>query len=88
MVCLLIFCSLVIFEIIFIIIYGKFFVGDRKKFIIELREDMLKFDDKFLYLVLDIFIEFLGNVKFIRKKFIKFLILENLVKIRGWLEVV
>ncbi|XP_046498120.1 cytochrome P450 7B1 isoform X1 [Equus quagga] len=88
MACLLTFCSSVIFEITFTTIHGKLLAGDRKKFITELREDMLKFDDKFPYLASDIPIELLGNVKSIRKKLIKLLTSENLAKIRGWSEVV
>uniref|UniRef100_A0A2K5YK54 25/26-hydroxycholesterol 7alpha-hydroxylase n=1 Tax=Mandrillus leucophaeus TaxID=9568 RepID=A0A2K5YK54_MANLE len=80
------FCSSIIFEITFTTIYGKVLVCDNK-FISELRDDFLKFDDKFAYLVSNIPIELLGNVKSIRKKIIKCLSSENLAKMQGWSEV-
>ncbi|XP_029779722.1 25-hydroxycholesterol 7-alpha-hydroxylase isoform X2 [Suricata suricatta] len=85
---LLAFCSSILFEITFTTIYGKGLADNTKKFITELREDYLKFDDKFPYLISDIPIELLGNVKSIRKKLIKHLTSEHLAKIRGWSEVV
>nr|XP_055142208.1 cytochrome P450 7B1 isoform X2 [Symphalangus syndactylus] len=81
------FCSSIIFEITFTTIYGKVIVCDSNKFISELRDDFLKFDDKFAYLVSNIPIELLGNVKSIRKKIIKCFSSENLAKMQGWSEV-
>ncbi|XP_037658828.1 cytochrome P450 7B1 [Choloepus didactylus] len=81
---LLTFCSSVIFEITFTTIYGKFLAADNKKIISELRDDFIKFDEKFPYLASDIPIELLGNVKSIQKKMIKFFTSENLAKIQGW----
>ncbi|XP_042779770.1 cytochrome P450 7B1 [Panthera leo] len=85
---LLAFCNSVMFEITFTTIYGKSLAGGTKKFTTELRDDYLKFDDKFPYLVSDIPIELLGNVKSIRRKLIKNLTSEHLAKIQGWSEVV
>ncbi|XP_027967928.1 25-hydroxycholesterol 7-alpha-hydroxylase [Eumetopias jubatus] len=85
---LLTFCSSVIFEVTFTTIYGQSLPGNRKKFITELRDDFLKFDDKFPYLISDIPIELLGNVKSIRKKLIKRLTSEHLARTQGWSEVV
>lgn len=85
---LLTFCSSVIFEVTFTTIYGQSLAGNRRKFITELRDDFLKFDDKFPYLISDIPIELLGNVKSIRKKLIKLLTSEHLAKTQGWSEVV
>lgn len=85
---LLAFCNSVMFEITFTTIYGKSLAGSTKKFTTELRDDYLKFDDKFPYLVSDIPIELLGNVKSIRNKLIKNLTSEHLAKIQGWSEVV
>ncbi|XP_020020958.2 cytochrome P450 7B1 isoform X2 [Castor canadensis] len=82
------FCSSVIFEITFTTMYGKVLADDRKKIINELRDDFLKFDDKFAYIISDIPIEFLGNVKSMQEKIIKFLTSEKLAKIQGWSEVV
>lgn len=85
---LLTFCSSVIFEITFTTIYGRFLAGDRKKFITELQDDFFKFDNKFPYLVSDIPIELLGNVKSIQKKLIKCLTSENIAKMQELSEVV
>lgn len=82
------FCYSVIFETTFATIFGKFPAADRKKLISELKDDFLKFDDKFPYLLSDIPIELLGNVKSVQKKLIKCLASENLSKIQGWSEVV
>ncbi|XP_008055411.2 25-hydroxycholesterol 7-alpha-hydroxylase [Carlito syrichta] len=82
------FCSSIIFEITFTTIYGKVLAGDRKKFISELRDDFLTFDDKFSYLISNVPIELLGNVKSIREKIIKRLSSENLSKMQGWSEIV
>ncbi|XP_032152098.1 cytochrome P450 7B1 isoform X2 [Sapajus apella] len=81
------FCSSIIFDITFTTIYGKLLVCDNNKFIDELRDDFLKFDDNFTYLVSDIPIELLGNIKSIRKKIIKCLSSENLAKMQGWSEI-
>ncbi|EAW86877.1 cytochrome P450 family 7 subfamily B member 1 [Homo sapiens] len=81
------FCSSIIFEITFTTIYGKVIVCDNNKFISELRDDFLKFDDKFAYLVSNIPIELLGNVKSIREKIIKCFSSEKLAKMQGWSEV-
>ncbi|KAK1332050.1 hypothetical protein QTO34_007731 [Cnephaeus nilssonii] len=85
---LLTFCSSVIFETTFATIYGKSVAGDKKEFITELKDDFFKFDAKFIYLLSDIPIELLGNVKSIQKKLIKHLTSENLANIQGWSEVV
>lgn len=85
---LLEFCSSILFEITFTTIYGKGLAGSAKTFITELRDNYLKFDDKFPYLVSDIPIELLGNVKSVRKKLIKHLTSEHLAKIQGRSEVV
>ncbi|XP_012503371.1 PREDICTED: 25-hydroxycholesterol 7-alpha-hydroxylase [Propithecus coquereli] len=81
------FCSSIIFEITFTTIHGNILAGNRKKLISELRDDFLKFDDKFPYLVSDIPIELLGNTKSLQKKLIKCLTSENLAKLQGWPEV-
>ncbi|XP_008980948.3 cytochrome P450 7B1 isoform X1 [Callithrix jacchus] len=81
------FCSSIIFDITFTTIYGKLLVCDNNKFINELRDDFLKFDDNFTYLVSDIPIELLGNIKSIRKNIIKCLSSENLDKMQGWSEI-
>lgn len=85
---LLTFCSSVIFEITFTTIYGGFLADDRKKFITELQDDFFKFDKNFPYLVSDIPIELLGNVRSIRKKLIKCLTSEHIAKMQELSEVV
>lgn len=85
---LLAFCSSVLFEVTFRTIYGKGLAGNTKKFITELRDAYLKFDDKFPYLLSGIPIELLGNVKSTRNKLIKHLTSEHLAKIQGWSEIV
>ncbi|XP_005638074.1 cytochrome P450 7B1 isoform X1 [Canis lupus baileyi] len=85
---LLTFCSSIIFEITLKTIYGKSLAGNGEKFITELRDNFLKFDDKFPYLISDIPIELLGNIKSIRKKLIKHLASEHLGKTQGWSEIV
>ncbi|KAL2766760.1 cytochrome P450 7B1 isoform 2, partial [Daubentonia madagascariensis] len=82
------FCSSIVFEITFTTIYGKVLAGNRKKLISELRDDFLKFDDKFPYLISNIPIELLGNTKSLQKKLIKCLTSENLAKMQGCSEVV
>ncbi|MBZ3891375.1 25-hydroxycholesterol 7-alpha-hydroxylase [Sciurus carolinensis] len=78
----------IIFEVTFRTIYGKIPAGDKKRIISELRDDFFKFDDKFSYLISDIPIELLGNVKSLQKKIINSLRSENLAKIQGWSEIV
>ncbi|KAM6214533.1 cytochrome P450 7B1 [Rhynchocyon petersi] len=85
---LLTFCTSVIFEVTFTTLYGKFLVADRKKAISELRDDFMKFDDKFLQLASGIPIELLGNVKSVQKKLINCFTQENLANLQGWSQVV
>ncbi|KAF6323211.1 cytochrome P450 family 7 subfamily B member 1 [Rhinolophus ferrumequinum] len=85
---LLTFCTSAVFEATFTTIYGKFLGADRKKLITELKEDFLKFDNKFTHLISDVPIELLGNTKSIQKKLIKCLTSEKLAKIQGWSEIV
>ncbi|KAK2505992.1 hypothetical protein MC885_016672 [Smutsia gigantea] len=83
---LLEFCSLVIFDLTFMTLHGKFLAGDRKKMITELRDDMLKFDDKLPYLISGIPI--LGNAKSLQKKIRKQFMPEKLSKLQGWAEII
>uniref|UniRef100_A0A8D2D5Q6 25/26-hydroxycholesterol 7alpha-hydroxylase n=1 Tax=Sciurus vulgaris TaxID=55149 RepID=A0A8D2D5Q6_SCIVU len=85
---MLTFYGSIIFEVTFRTIYGKIPAGDKKRIISELRDDFFKFDDKFSYLISDIPIELLGNVKSLQKKIINSLRSENLAKIQGWSEIV
>ncbi|XP_063113452.1 cytochrome P450 7B1 isoform X2 [Cavia porcellus] len=85
---MLTFCCTMVFEITFTTMYGKVPEDDRKTFISELRDNILKFDDKFPYLMSDIPIVFLRNVKSIREKLIKCMTPEELAKIPGSSEVV
>ncbi|XP_054982871.1 cytochrome P450 7B1 [Sorex araneus] len=80
------FCTSLIFEITFSTIYGKRLDGN-KKIITEIRDDFIKFNDKFSYLLSDIPHEFLGNIKSIRKKLIKSLTSENISKMHGGSEI-
>ncbi|XP_006860142.1 PREDICTED: 25-hydroxycholesterol 7-alpha-hydroxylase-like [Chrysochloris asiatica] len=82
------FCTTVIFEVTFTSLYGKLLVADRKKFISELRDDLIKFDEKFAYLASGIPIEFLGNAKSMQKKIINRFTQENLAKMQGWSKVI
>ncbi|OBS66197.1 hypothetical protein A6R68_05262, partial [Neotoma lepida] len=82
------FCSSLVFEITFTTLYGKVLAGNRKKIISELRDDFLKFDDMFLYLISDIPIQLLRNVTSMQKKLIKRLTSEKLAQMHGWSEVV
>uniref|UniRef100_A0A8C5L6T7 25/26-hydroxycholesterol 7alpha-hydroxylase n=2 Tax=Jaculus jaculus TaxID=51337 RepID=A0A8C5L6T7_JACJA len=82
------FCSSLVFEITFTTIYGQIPSDDRKNIINELRDDFLKFDDKFLYLVSDIPIQLLGNVKSLQRKIIRCLTSEKLDQLQGWSEIV
>ncbi|KAM5211544.1 cytochrome P450 7B1 isoform 3-T3 [Hipposideros larvatus] len=85
---LLTFCTSAVFETTFATIYGKFLATDRKKLITELKDDFLKFDNKFVHLISDVPIELLGNTKSIQKKLIKRLTSEKLANIQGWSEIV
>ncbi|XP_021111738.1 25-hydroxycholesterol 7-alpha-hydroxylase isoform X2 [Heterocephalus glaber] len=85
---MLTFCCSIVFEITFTTIYGKVPAGERKKFISELRDNILKFDNKFPYLMSDIPIELLQDVKSIREKLIKCMTPEKLAKIPGTSEIV
>ncbi|KFO25975.1 25-hydroxycholesterol 7-alpha-hydroxylase, partial [Fukomys damarensis] len=85
---MLTFCCSVVFETTFTTIYGNVPTGERKAFISELRDNILKFDDKFPYLVSDIPIELLRDVKSMREKLIKCMTPEKLAKIPGTSKVV
>ncbi|XP_023558194.1 25-hydroxycholesterol 7-alpha-hydroxylase isoform X2 [Octodon degus] len=85
---MLTFCCSIVFEITFTTIYGKVPTDDRKNFINELRDNMLKFDDKFPYLLSDIPIELLQNVRSLREKLIKCMMLDELAKVSGSSEIV
>lgn len=82
------FCSSLVFEATFTTVYGKVLAGDREKIISELRDDFLKFDDMFPYLISDIPIQLLRNVKSMQKKLIKCLSSEKLAQMHGWSEIV
>ncbi|KAB0360324.1 hypothetical protein FD754_004480 [Muntiacus muntjak] len=85
---LLSFCNSVIFEMTFTTIYGNVLANDKKTFITELKDDFLKFDEKFTRLASGIPIELLGNIKSVRTKLIKDLTIESLAKLQGLSEVV
>ncbi|CAI9155280.1 unnamed protein product [Rangifer tarandus platyrhynchus] len=85
---LLPFCNSVIFEMTFTTIYGNVLANDNKTFITELKNDFLKFDEKFTRLASGIPIELLGNIKSVRTKLIKDLTIESLAKLQGLSEVV
>uniref|UniRef100_A0A4W2I874 25/26-hydroxycholesterol 7alpha-hydroxylase n=1 Tax=Bos indicus x Bos taurus TaxID=30522 RepID=A0A4W2I874_BOBOX len=85
---LLPFCNSVIFEMTFTTIYGNILADDKKTFITELKDDFLKFDEKFTRLASGIPIELLGNIKSVRTKLIKDLTIESLAKLQGMSEVV
>ncbi|XP_050995906.1 25-hydroxycholesterol 7-alpha-hydroxylase [Acomys russatus] len=82
------FCSSLVFEVTLTTIYGKILADDRKQIISELRDDFLKFDDMFPYLLSDIPIQLLRNVKSMQKKIIRRLTSEKLAQMQGWSEVV
>ncbi|KAL6054319.1 hypothetical protein STEG23_037320, partial [Scotinomys teguina] len=82
------FCSSLVFEATFTTLYGKSLASDRNKIISELREDFLKFNDMFLYLVSDIPLQLLRNVRFMQKKLIKCLTSEKLAEMHGWSAIV
>ncbi|KAL1775582.1 25-hydroxycholesterol 7-alpha-hydroxylase, partial [Sigmodon hispidus] len=85
---LFVFCSSLVFESTFATIYGKILDVDRKKIISELRDDFLKFDDMFLYLMTDIPIQLLRKMTFLQKKLIRRFTSEKLHQMHGWSEIV
>uniref|UniRef100_A0A8C9QU52 Cytochrome P450 family 7 subfamily B member 1 n=1 Tax=Spermophilus dauricus TaxID=99837 RepID=A0A8C9QU52_SPEDA len=78
---MLTFCRSIIFE-------SFLLAGDKEKIISELKDDLFKYDDKFTYLISDIPIELLGNVKALQKKLINSLTSENLAKTQEKSEIV
>ncbi|XP_038203578.1 cytochrome P450 7B1 isoform X1 [Arvicola amphibius] len=82
------FISSLVFETTFSTIYGKLLAGNRKKIISELRDDFLKFDDMFPYLVSDIPVHLLRHVKSMQEKLIRCLTSEKLDQMHGCSEVV
>ncbi|KAM5281066.1 cytochrome P450 7B1 [Ctenodactylus gundi] len=85
---MLTFCSSMIFDITFTTIYGKVSADNRKTFMSDLKHNLLKFDDKFLYLMSDIPIGLLGNVKTMQKRIIKCLTPQKLRMLQGSSEIV
>uniref|UniRef100_H0XF28 25/26-hydroxycholesterol 7alpha-hydroxylase n=1 Tax=Otolemur garnettii TaxID=30611 RepID=H0XF28_OTOGA len=81
------FCSSILFEVTFTTIYGHLPADNRKELINELRDDFFKFDGKFYYLLSDIPLDLLGNVRSLRKKLIQCLSSEKLAKMQGQSEV-
>ncbi|XP_007947936.1 cytochrome P450 7B1 [Orycteropus afer afer] len=79
---LLTFCTSVMFEISFTTLHGKLLVADREKLFSELRDNYIKFDEKFIYLASGIPIELLGDTKSTRKKMINNFTKENLAKMQ------
>ncbi|XP_049997973.1 cytochrome P450 7B1 [Alexandromys fortis] len=82
------FISSLVFETTFTTIYGKLLAGNRKKIISELRDDFLKFDDTFPYLISDIPIQLLRHVKSMQEKLIRCLMSEKLDQMHGCSEIV
>ncbi|XP_038957722.1 25-hydroxycholesterol 7-alpha-hydroxylase isoform X2 [Rattus norvegicus] len=82
------FCSSLVFEITFTTIYGKILAANKKQIISELRDDFLKFDDHFPYLVSDIPIQLLRNAEFMQKKIIKCLTPEKVAQMQRRSEIV
>ncbi|XP_021014667.1 25-hydroxycholesterol 7-alpha-hydroxylase isoform X1 [Mus caroli] len=82
------FCSSLVFEITFATLYGKILAGNKKQIISELRDDFLKFDDIFPYLVSDIPIQLLRNEESMQKKIIKCLTSEKVAQMQGQSEIV
>lgn len=82
------FCSSLVFEITFTTIYGKILAANKKQIINELRDDFLKFDDHFPYLVSDIPIQLLRNVESMQKKIIKCLTPERVAQMQRRSEIV
>ncbi|KAM9198442.1 cytochrome P450 7B1 isoform 1-T1 [Dugong dugon] len=85
---MLTFCTSVIFEVTFTTLHGKLLVADRKKFISELRDDFMKFDDQFPYLASDAPTVLLRSAISLQKKLIKCFTQENLAKMQGRSEVI
>ncbi|XP_028620416.1 25-hydroxycholesterol 7-alpha-hydroxylase [Grammomys surdaster] len=83
-----VFCSSLVFEVTFTTIYGKILGGNKKQIISELRDDFLKFDDIFPYLVSDIPIQLLRNAESMQKKIIKCLTSEKVAQMQGRSEIV
>ncbi|XP_053415453.1 cytochrome P450 7B1 isoform X2 [Nycticebus coucang] len=81
------FCASTLFEITFTTIYGHLLTDNRKEFISELRDDFFKFNDKFHYLLSDIPMDLLGNIRSLRTKLIQCLTSENLAKMQGQSEI-
>ncbi|XP_021052177.1 25-hydroxycholesterol 7-alpha-hydroxylase [Mus pahari] len=82
------FCSSLVFEITFTTLYGKILADNKKQIISELRDDFLKFDDVFPYLISDIPTQLLRNAESLQKKIIKCLTSEKLAQLQGQSEVV
>lgn len=82
------FCHSLVFELTFLTMYGNLTASDKEKIITELRDDFLKFDDKFPYLLTDIPIKLLGNVKSIRNRLIKHFTSESFLKTQEKSEIV
>ncbi|XP_031232267.1 25-hydroxycholesterol 7-alpha-hydroxylase isoform X2 [Mastomys coucha] len=82
------FCSSLVFEITFTTIYGKILADNQKQIISEIRDDFLKFDDIFPYLVSDIPIQLLRNAESMQKKIIKCLTPEKVAQMHGRSEIV
>ncbi|XP_075405745.1 cytochrome P450 7B1 [Tenrec ecaudatus] len=85
---MLAFCTSIVFEVTFTTLYGNLLVADKKKFISDLRDDFIKFDDIFPYLATGIPIELLGNARSLQKRIINCFRQENLAKFKGWSEFV
>ncbi|XP_051054331.1 cytochrome P450 7B1 [Phodopus roborovskii] len=82
------FCSSVIVETTFSIIFGKTPTANKKKFFNKIKDDFLKYDEVFLYLISDIPVQLLRNAKSMQRKIIKQLTSEKLAQIHGWSEIV
>ncbi|XP_012965835.1 cytochrome P450 7B1 [Mesocricetus auratus] len=82
------FCASLIFETTFSVIYGKTLAGNRKKFISELRDDFLKYDEMFPYLITDIPVQLLRKAKALQWKLIEHLTSEKLSQMQGESEIV
>ncbi|XP_035295847.1 25-hydroxycholesterol 7-alpha-hydroxylase isoform X2 [Cricetulus griseus] len=82
------FCASLIFETTFSVIYGKTLAGNRKKLISELRDDFLKYDEMFPYLISDLPIPLLKHAKAAQMKVIKHLMPEKLAQMQGWSEII
>lgn len=82
------FCSRIMFEASFFSIYGKSQDGQRHTFIDKLKEDFVKFDNVFPYLVANVPIELLGATKKIRTDLINTFSFKNLIKWRETSDVI